>query len=191
MSVHTPRSDTGTVPTDDDQASPPADPARLDLPARRAAAALLVLIVVVIAVIVFWPGPPDPGGQSALEQFLGRQHRRGLPEWITFNVIQNLANVVMFLPLGYLGALAMRRHNYLVVVAAAAASGLIELTQLLLLPNRVASLQDIGSNTVGALIGLVLAVPVLRRRRKRRQQFLRGHRGAVDSDRRAARAARI
>ncbi|WP_157695159.1 VanZ family protein [Nakamurella panacisegetis] len=190
MSVQTPGPD--PQPTLEGGGRPPtADPARLDLAARRAAGALLLVIVAVVAVIVFWPGPPDPSGQSALEAFLRRQHERGLPDWISFGLIQNLANVVMFLPLGYLGALAMRRHNYLVVAAAALGSGLIELVQLLLLPHRVASWPDIASNTVGALVGLLLAVPVLRRRRKRRRQFLRGHRGAVDSDRRAARIARI
>lgn len=181
-----------TGPYDEKPAPPPAtDPARLDLAARRTAGLLLVVIAVVVAVIVFWPGPPDPGGQSALEHFLRRQHRQGLPGWITFNVVQNLANVVMFAPVGLLGALALRRRNYLIVVVSAAASGLIELTQLVLLPHRVASLQDVAANTTGALVGLMLAIPALRRRRKRRQQFRHGHRGAVDSDRRASRAARI
>ena len=191
MSVNPSPSGTGPVPDDGPSRSPSVDPTRLDQSARRAAAALLVIVGAVVAVIVFWPGPPDPGGQSALVVFLRRQHRHGLPSWITFNVIQNLANVVMFLPVGYLGALALRRHNYLVVIAAAMASGGIELTQLVFLPHRVASLEDVAANATGALIGLVLALPVLRRRRKRRQQFLRGHRGAVDSDRRTARAARI
>ena len=184
-------STTRPAPDDDNPSPVRRDPARLDLAARRTAGVLLVMIVLAVAVIVFWPGPPDPGGQSALETFLQRQHRRGLPEWITFNLVQNVANVVMFLPVGFLGALALRRHNYLIVAVAAIGSGLIELTQLLLLPDRVASLEDVAANTAGAVVGLLLAVPTLRRRHKRRLQFVRGYRGAVDSDRRASRAARI
>lgn len=198
----TTRSDTSTEPHDDRASSRrPVSGARLsaarsngaelDLAARRAAAALFAVFVLVVAIIVFWPGPPDPGGQSGLELFLRDQHRSGLPGWIDFNLVQNLANVVMFLPIGFLGALAAGRRHYLVVVLAGVGSGLIELTQLLLLPGRVASLEDVGANTAGALLGLLLAVPTLRRRRKRRQQFARGRRGAVDSDRRAARTARI
>jgi VanZ family protein len=171
--------------------SAPSDPSRLDRAARRVATALLVLIVVVVAVIVFWPGPPDPAGQGALESYLRHPELHGLPRWITFNLVQNLANVVMFLPLGLLGSLALRRRNYLVVLFAASASGLIELTQLLLLPHRVASLEDVLANTTGALLGLLLSIPALRRRRKRRDVYRLGRRRAVDSQRRAARAARL
>ena len=167
------------------------DPSRLDVASRRAAAALLLLILVVIAVIVFWPGPPDPGGQSALETYLRHPERHGLPPWITFDLVQNLANVVMFLPLGLLGSLALRRHNYLVVVYAAAASGLIEFTQLVLLPHRVASLWDVLANTTGAFLGLLLSIPALRRRRTRRRLYALGRRRAVDSQRRVARTARL
>ena len=88
---------------------------------------LLTSVIAVVVVIVFWPGPPDPGGQDALHRYLAQAHANGLPYWISFNLIQNLANVVMFIPLGLLGSLALRRHNYLVVPAAAAGSALIEL----------------------------------------------------------------
>ena len=171
--------------------APKGDPARLDLPARRWAGVLLLLIAVVVAIIVFWPGPPDPGGQSALHRYLEGAHANGLPGWITFDLIQNLANVAMFLPVGYLGSLAMRRHNYLIVAYAALASSFIELTQLLLLPNRVASLQDIAANTIGALIGFLLSLPALRRRGRRRRRYAQGRRAASDTPRQAARAARL
>jgi VanZ family protein len=167
------------------------DPMRLDRQARRAASVLLAVIIAVIAVIVFWPGPPDPSGQNALEHFLYLAHANGLPRRITFNLVQNLANVAMFLPLGLLGSLALRRRNYLVVLYGALASGLIELTQLLLLPDRVASMQDVLSNTAGVLIGFLLSIPALRRRLRRRRRYLQGRRAAADSPRRAARMAQI
>ncbi len=183
-----------TDPTGDreapEQVATPADPARLDRGARHTAALLLALIVVVIVFIVFWPGPPDPSGQLALFRFLHQAHANGLPRWISFDLVQNLANVVMFVPLGLLGSLALKRRNYLVVVAAALGSGLIELGQLIFLPDRVASLQDVLSNTIGAFIGLLISIPTLRRRRRRRKQYEQGRRGAMDSRRQAARAAR-
>lgn len=168
-----------------------ADPGRLDRPARRLAATLLCVILIVIAVIVFWPGPPDAGGQAELLLFLARGHRHGLPEWIDFDLVQNLSNVVMFAPIGLLGALALYRRNYLIVLYAGLASSLIELVQLVLLPDRVASWLDITANTIGAFLGLLCAVPALRRRRKRRRRYLQGRRSAADSQRRAARAARL
>lgn len=171
--------------------APSADPGRLDRRARRLAGVLLCVILVVIAVIVFWPGPPDPNGQTALRAYLDAGHHRGLPWWIDYDLVQNLSNVVMFVPIGLLGALALYRRNYLIVVYAGLASGLIELIQLVLLPDRVASWQDITANTAGAFVGLLCAIPALRRRRKRRRQYLRGRRSAADSPRRAARAARL
>ncbi len=167
------------------------DPARPDLAARRTAAVLLVVILVIVAVIVFWPGPPDPDGQSELQFFLFRAHQRGLPGWITFDLVQYLANVAMFAPIGLLGSLAMRRWNVLVVVYAAAASAAIEFVQLVLLPGRVATLSDVASNTLGAVVGLLLSVPALRRRRHRRRRYLLGRRSAADSARRVARVARF
>jgi VanZ family protein len=178
----------------DDVAPPrpePRDPMRLDLRARRTASVLLAVIILVIAVIVFWPGPPDPSGQNALEHFLYMAHANGLPRRITFNLVQNLANVAMFLPLGLLGSLALRRRNFLVVLYGALASGLIELTQLVLLPDRVASMEDVLSNTAGALIGFLISIPALRRRLRRRRRYLQGRRGAADSPRRAARMTQI
>lgn len=168
----------------------PADPGRIDRPARRLAGVLLCLILLVIAVIVFWPGPPDPHGQTALRLYLDRGHRAGLPRRIDYDLVQNLANVVMFVPIGLLGALALYRRNYLIVIYAGFASSLIELVQLVLLPDRVASWQDITANTVGAFVGLLCAVPALRRRRRRRRRLVIGRRSAADSPRRAARAAR-
>ena len=175
---------TSTPPT-------PVDPGRLDRRTRRLAGVLLCVIVAVVVVIVFWPGPPDPNGQVALRKYLNYAHWHGLPRWISYDLLQNLSNVVMFLPIGLLGALALYRRNYLIVLYAALASGLIELVQLTLLPNRVASWQDVSANTLGAFVGLLCAVPALRRRRKRRRRYLQGRRSAADSARRAARAARF
>jgi VanZ family protein len=168
----------------------PGDPGRLDRRARRIAGVLLCVILLIIAVIVFWPGPPDADGQTALRRYLNYAHWHGLPRRIDYNLVQNLANVAMFLPIGLLGALALYRRNYLVVIYAGLASGLIESVQLIL-PDRVSSWQDITANTAGAFLGLLCAIPALRRRYKRRRQFLQGRRSAADSPRRAARAARL
>lgn len=168
----------------------PGDPTRLDLPARRSAFVLLILIAAAVAVIVFWPGPPDPEGQSALQRYLERGHADGLPGWITFDFVQNLANVAMFLPVGLLGSLSLRRRNLAVVFYAAAASSLIELIQFVLLPARFASPTDVACNTAGAALGFLLSLPALARRARRRRRYLRGRRSAADSKRRTARAAR-
>lgn len=68
-----------------------------------------------------------------------------------------LANVVMFLPLGLLLPLALpRAYLSLLLACAAAASLAIEVTQYLVLPDRVPALLDVVMNTAGAAAGLVL-----------------------------------
>jgi VanZ family protein len=168
----------------------PRDPSRLDAPVRHIATVLLVVISGVVLLIVLTPGPPDPHGQEYLHRYLDRAHTQGLPSWIDFGMVEGAANVLLFIPLGLLGALSMRRRNYLVVPAAAAVSGLLELAQLALPPDRVASVHDVLANTLGALVGLLLAVPALRQRRRRRRRYLHGRRAAGDSRRQVARAAR-
>lgn len=147
---------------------------------RRISAALLVLVAVAVVVIVFMPAPPDRTGQRDLVDFLARAHGQALPAWIDYSLIETAANVVLFAPLGFLAALARRRRPWLVVPAAAAVSGLIETGQWLFLTERVASLQDVAANTAGALLGLLLATPVLRRRWRRRRRAALGRRRARD-----------
>ena len=76
---------------------------------------------------------------------------------VTTREAEALANVVMFLPLGLLLPLALPRAYLSVLLAFAAAASLaIEVTQYLVLPDRVPALLDVVMNTAGAAAGLVL-----------------------------------
>ncbi|WP_420124004.1 VanZ family protein, partial [Nakamurella sp.] len=121
----------------------------------------LATFALVIGIITLWPGPPDASGQSALRAFLLRGYAHGIPTWITFDRIEFASNIVMFVPVGFFGALVLRRHRWLVVPAATAASAAIETIQALALPLRDGTLRDVASNTAGALIGYLLAVLVV------------------------------
>ena len=59
----------------------------------------------------------------------------------------------MFVPLGLLLPVATRTRAWLAVPAGAWFSALIELSQLAFLPHRVASIQDVVMNTLGATLG--------------------------------------
>ncbi|GGL88771.1 VanZ family protein [Nakamurella endophytica] len=154
-----------------------ADPFRT---ARIVARCLLAAVLVTVAVIVWTPGPPAAAGQHDLASFFDRAHRHGLPLWIDFGLVEMLSNVVMFLPLGLLGALSLRRHQWFVLPVAVLASMTIEAVQFLALPNRTASWQDVAANSAGALLGLLLAAPTLGRRRRRERRLLLGVRSAAD-----------
>jgi len=130
-------------------------------------AVLLVAFCAAVAFITFWPGPPDPDGQQALRDLLRRAHDHGLPQWITFGKIEFGSNVLMFVPIGLFGTLALPRARWLIVPAAIAASALIEIIQSMSLPERDGTPRDVISNGLGALIGYLLARLVIHFARRR------------------------
>jgi VanZ family protein len=136
---------------------------------RRWAAVLLTICVCVIGAIVLTPGPPAAGAQDGLYEFFRRAHAAGLPSFIGFGLVEWLSNVVMFLPLGFLGLLATRRRR-LVLPLLVLLSGAIELIQYAFLPDRVASLKDVLANSTGALLGVLLAVAWSRHRARLRRR---------------------
>ena len=128
---------------------------------RWLSAGLLVAFLVAVAVITFTPGPPDANGQRDLIAFLATAHAQGLPRWVTFGKLEFSANVLMFVPIGLFGALALPRARWLIVPAAVAMSAVIELVQAADLPARVGTPLDVIANGMGALIGYLIAAVVL------------------------------
>lgn len=118
---------------------------------------------VCLLLVVFWPVPVDRGDAGAnLLRALDWLHRHGIPEWFNYALVEWLANVVMFVPFGFLLAAALRpRHWWIALLTAAAASTGIEGAQRQLLPERYASAADLAANTLGALVGIALCGLVL------------------------------
>src|SRR5665647_2596084 len=109
--------------------------------------------IAAVLLITQWPDPPDPGSLGWLQRALAWLHDNGLPGVVDVLVVEALANVVMFVPLGLLLPLATRTRAWLAVPAGAGFAALIELSQLTFLPHRVASVQDVVMNTLGAALG--------------------------------------
>lgn len=134
---------------------------------RRRAAQLFALYIAVLALIVFWPSPVDPGASTGmLSDVLRSLHRRGMPGWINYTLVESVANVLLFVPFGLLAASWLTdRWIWLAAVVGIAASCIIESVQAVLLPNRVASIYDVNANSLGAALGCV-AVYAWRSRRR-------------------------
>lgn len=121
--------------------------------------ALLAAYVVVILLATLWPTPLDQGYSAAIQKVLDVVHRNGVPEWFGYNKLEFSANIVMFLPLGFLAALLLpAKVWWLALLICPALSIAIELTQATLLAARFASAADVIANTVGAVIGILIAV---------------------------------
>ncbi len=136
--------------------------------ARRVVVALLVVYLAAVARVTLWPEFATDDAFGAVDRAARWLSARGLP--VTLAGLEAVSNVVMFVPFGVLPLLLIRDRGrwWPVVPVAAVASGLIETTQLLLLPTRVATVQDVVLNTLGAVLGLAATVVVDRRRQRRR-----------------------
>ena len=108
-----------------------------------------------------WPTPLDQGFAGSIDRLLGILHRNGMPEWFGYNKLEFAANVLMFVPLGFLTSILLpARIWWLALICCPALSVVIELTQAQFLSARFATVTDVAANTIGALIGAVLAVGI-------------------------------
>ncbi|MFS0794349.1 VanZ family protein [Microbacterium sp. 1P10AE] len=81
--------------------------------------------------------------------------------WVTFDIVEFAANVTMFVPFGLLVS-AWGGRPWQGVLGGFIASAVIETTQLLFLPTRVADVRDLVANTLGATIGVLVAALISR-----------------------------
>jgi glycopeptide antibiotics resistance protein len=119
----------------------------------------LALYAIVVLAATLSPTPLDAGYDAAIERFLGVLHRNGIPEWFGYSKLEFSANIAMFVPLGFLMALALpRKAVWAAILLIPAFSGAIELFQATFLAARFASVLDVVANTAGGYLGAVLAI---------------------------------
>lgn len=119
-------------------------------PARWVVLALVAYAGAVLAVLLL------PVGYSEIVHAIGDGIRPvlGRPAFGD-GWIELCANVLLFVPLGFLLTLLLRRHWHGVVLALAL-SAAAELAQVII-PSRQPSLRDVAANLLGAAIGAALA----------------------------------
>lgn len=118
----------------------------------RSPRAWLVAYAVILATIAFWPTPVDQGAGALL-----RAITRIIPV-LTYERIEFLANIVMFVPLGLLLTLIITSNRWLVLPIAFLTTVAVESVQAVALAARTPSILDIIANTAGACLGMLLAV---------------------------------
>ncbi len=136
-----------------------------------ALAVTATVYLLVVAFIVFWPVPVDRPAQDTLPRLLESWHAAGVPLWVNYQLIELLANVIMFVPWGVLGTLLLaRRWWWIVPFSGLLVSATVESAQYVFLPARYASTVDIVANTAGAVLGFAgtaLVIFCVRHRAKR------------------------
>ena len=110
--------------------------------------------LVVLGYLVWEPDASTPGG--AVVAVAALLERGGIPGGVV--LVEVALNVALFVPLSLLGAFLLDRWRVASwLLAGLGVTVLVEAVQLAFLPGRSASLRDVLANTVGALLGLLLA----------------------------------
>ncbi len=125
-----------------------------------------------VASIVFAPVHVDDNEMGGrLAQFLDTGHAEGwLPAFITYSSIEQLSNVIMFIPGGFLFALLLKpKVRPHVLYSGFLVSACIETIQSFM-PDRTGDPVDVLMNGSGALLGAAGALGVHRWRRVRRER---------------------
>ena len=140
----------------------PAPPTAASVGRSRATVVARVLLVACLGLLAVAVLAPTSGGPDALlvalAEALARLGLSGVA--LRFGLLEILANVVILVPVGFLGALSFPRLRWQDWAAYAFLGALaVELAQGLLLPAREMSATDVVANTLGALLGAVAASP--------------------------------
>ena len=112
--------------------------------------------LMVAAYLVLWPQPSTPAGAvSHLADVLAHV---GLPI-ISGTIIEFALNVALFVPLTLFGVLLWPKINPIQwVLLGVTLTGCVEAFQYVALPGRSATLSDLISNSLGAVIGVDLGL---------------------------------
>lgn len=137
---------------------------------------ILSLVTGAYLVFVGWltlsPQPTGPAN-ALISRLLDGLHRRGYAEWLDYNRLEFLLNVGMFVPIGIFLLLLFGAGGWWVAGLASLAMTIGIETAQRGIPGRVSDPRDLVANTLGAVIGvsvaLVLTLPATLRRRQLRR----------------------
>lgn len=113
-----------------------------------------------VGFITLGPQPLDARGDAWLWSLLRFFGRHEATNWLTYQRVEFLANVAMFIPVGMFFLLLLGRRLWFVsVLMGVALTALIEFVQLFI-PGRVSDVSDIVANSLGSMVGVLVALVV-------------------------------
>jgi VanZ family protein len=127
-----------------------------------------VALLAGVLVVGLLPTRVDGGVEVQVRAFVDALRAAGAPLWVDYDLIDFLANIAFFVPVGLIAALLLpRRLWWLAIPLGAVLSAALELGQALFLPQRYASITDVIANTVGAIVGALIGAAILSARMRR------------------------
>jgi glycopeptide antibiotics resistance protein len=122
------------------------------------AVTVLVAYTVFILSVTLSPTQLDVSVQRLIIRFVDVLHRYGVPTWFDYAEVEFLANIAMFIPFGFMVALLFSvKFAWLAIVVSLFFSTGIEHIQREFLDDRIYDVRDIVANTLGGLIGFIIA----------------------------------
>jgi len=139
---------------------------------RRRVVLLVVAGVAVLAGVLLvglLPNRVDGGVEGPIRAFIDTLQAAGAPAWVNYDLVDFLANIGFFVPIGLVAALLLPwRMWWLAIPIGLALSTALELGQALFLPERYASATDVLANTLGAVLGALIGAATRRAVSRRR-----------------------
>jgi glycopeptide antibiotics resistance protein len=138
------------------------------------------LSIATLAYLVFvgWvtlgPQPIDAQQVEWITRIINELSQHRMTQWFTYERVEFLANIAMFIPIGIFFVLLMGRKWWIpAIFAGVGLTLLIEFAQLFL-PTRVPDVRDLIANSFGSFVGVILALIIttpaaLRERRHERE----------------------
>lgn len=136
-------------------------------------ATVTALYLGLVAWITLSPEPYDARIGQMLFRTLRSLSRSDGTSWVTFSVVEATANVVMFVPVGMFLVLLLGRGRWWVAILLGVGLSVAIETAQAFLPTRVADVQDVIHNGMGAVLGVVVIVIVTARSENARRRALR------------------
>ena len=138
---------------------------------RRVLSAVLLLGYLTLLLITsIWPKPVDGGGVVWFVTSQILKFARGISwlNWLQYNQLESIANVLLYVPLGVFLVLFLPRvKTWVLCLIPLLVTALAESFQRWFLPERYSTLDDVLHNSLGGLLGVLISVSIRRLMRMR------------------------
>jgi len=139
-----------------------------------------------VAWITLGPQPQVASKDGIVMQVLRILWEHPATDWITYSAVEFTANIAMFLPIGLFFLLLFGRSRWWLAMGIPFLMTLCIETAQIWIPGRVSDIRDVISNTLGAVVGVLLGLAITAPRARRDREAAR-----IDSAQAAARRASL